>query len=371
MATDSQVSRRDFLGSALALTVGGAGPLRRTLHADAAPPPPPIPRTLREKVGQLFVISFKGLSADPSFLTFLRQNSIGGVTLFARNCGSPAQITTLTAQLQRASRFPLIVSVDQEGGDVARIRNGVHVFPSESYYGTVGSSARVRADAATTAHDLRALGITMNLAPVADILANPQSFIGSRSFGADPILAARLTGAAVQGYQQHGLAAVAKHFVGLGHTTVNSDNALPTVNRSLAQLERADFIPFRAAIAAGVSTVLVAHVVLPAIDPTLRPASLSPVVIGSLLRGRLGFKGVVMTDSLTAGALAGGHRSEAAEEAFAAGADLLLLATDHDFSYAIVENAIARIVAAIKAGRIPQSRLDASIARIAALKRRF
>jgi beta-N-acetylhexosaminidase len=363
-----RLSRRIFLRSSLAVSAAGALPGIAS-HSLAGPPPPP--RTLQEKVGQLFIVSFRGLSADPTFLAFLRQHFLGGVTLYSRNCQSPAQIRALIAQLQGASRFPLIVSIDQEGGDVIRIRNGVHTFPSEAAYGNIGSAARVQADAAVTAHDLRAIGITMNLAPVADILANSRSFLGTRSFGADPSLAARLSAAAVRGYQQHGLAAVAKHFVGLGHTSINSDSSLPMVNLNLAQFDRADFIPFRAAIKAGVSTVLVAHVVLPAIDPIRRPASQSPVAIQGVLRGRLAFNGVVMTDSLLAGAIPGGGGPEAAVRAFAAGADLLLLTIDHDFPLSVIQESIAQIVAAIKAGHIPMSRLNASIARITALKRRY
>jgi beta-N-acetylhexosaminidase len=317
------------------------------------------------------MISFGGLTAEPALLSLIEKRFLGGVILYSRNCRSASQVRSLTSQLQRASRFPMIVSIDQEGGAVIRIRNGVHTFPSEAIYGKIGSAARVYADASTTAHDLRALGLTMNVAPVVDVLSNPSSPIGNRSFGANPNLDARLIVAAIQGYQQHGLAAVAKHFVGLGHASMDSHGGLPTVGLTLAQFDRDDFIPFRAAIRAGVSALLVAHVALPDVDHVHRPASLSPVVIGSVLRGRLGFKGVVMTDSLLMGALPNGQGSEAAERAFAAGADILLLATDHNFPHGVVEDAMARVAAAVKGGRISEARLDASLVRIASLKKRF
>jgi beta-N-acetylhexosaminidase len=211
----------------------------------------------------------------------------------------------------------------------------------------------------------------MNLAPVVDVLSNPRSPIGVRSYGSDPHLVARLAAAAVQGYQDHGLAAVAKHFVGLGHASIDSHQALPVVTQSLSQLERDDLIPFRAAVAAGVSTILVAHVALPSIDPVHRPGSLSPVIIGDLVRKHLGFTGVVMTDSLAMGALPQGSTAEAAERAVAAGADILLISADHDIPAAVMEAAAVRVISAVRAGRIPEVRLKEASGRIAALKRRY
>jgi beta-N-acetylhexosaminidase len=254
---------------------------------------------------------------------------------------------------------------------VVRLRTGVDVFPSEQTYGLAGSATRVSADAASTARELHALGLTMNLAPVVDVLSNPRSPIGSRSYGSDPALAARLSAAAVRGYQQHGLAAAAKHFIGLGHTSIDSHQALPTVTSTLAQLDRIDLVPFRAAIIAGVSTILVAHVALPAIDPVHRPASLSPAVIQGLIRRRLGFQGIVMTDSLAMGALPQGSTAQAAEQALAAGADMLLIAANHDIADSVFEHAVERVIAAVRSGRVPQSRLDSAVARILALKRRY
>jgi len=229
----------------------------------------------------------------------------------------------------------------------------------------------VYADAATTARDLHALGLSVNLAPVVDVLSNSNSPIGTRSYGGNPQLDARLAVAAIGGYQQHGMAAVAKHFIGLGHTAIASHEALPTVRRTLPQLEKVDLVPFRAAISAGVAALLVAHVALPAIDPVRRPASLSPVIISGLIRQHLGYRGVVLTDSLVMGALPAGHGPEAAEQAFAAGADILLLAANYDIPTAVFEDGMDRIVAAMRAGRIPQSRLDEAVGRILALKRRY
>jgi beta-N-acetylhexosaminidase len=209
----------------------------------------------------------------------------------------------------------------------------------------------------------------MNLAPVVDVLSNPRSPIGDRSYGANPALVAKLSVAAVRGYQRHGLAATAKHFIGLGHTSTDSHQALPTVTQTLTQLERVDLVPFRSAIAAGVSALLVAHVALPAIDSMRRPASLSPVIIGGLIRKHLGFNGVVMTDSLAMGALPEGGTAAAAAQAVAAGADMLLISADHDIASGVIDDAIARVISAVRAGRVSESRLDSAVARILALKR--
>jgi beta-N-acetylhexosaminidase len=364
-----RIYRRTFLQGALAGTLTGLAYPGHALAGLASARS--APRTLQEKVGQLFVVSFAGTSPRPGFLSLLQRLHLGGVILYGRNCSSPDQIKSLLRELQGASAFPLLVCTDQEGGSVVRIRTGVDVFPSEQTYGGAGSSARVSADAATTARELRALGLTMNLAPVVDVLSNPRSPIGSRSYGSNPALVARLSAAAVRGYQQHGLAAVAKHFIGLGHASIDSHQALPTVTQTLSQLERVDLVPFRAAITAGVSTILVAHVALPVIDPVRRPASLSPVIIQGLLRRQLQFQGVVMTDSLAMGALPQGSTAEAAELALAAGADMLLISASHDIPDSVFQHAVERVVAAVRSGRVPQSRLDSAVARILALKRRF
>jgi beta-N-acetylhexosaminidase len=370
------MTRAGFLGAALA----GAGALALGPDAltaegeglSAARAVTRAPKTLQEKVEQLFVVSFAGTSAGHDILTLLGRHALGGVILYARNCLSATQTRTLLSVLQAESRYPLLVCTDQEGGNVVRIRSGAPVFPAEAVYGQIGSTHRVSHDAAATARALRALGLSMNLAPVVDVLTNPQSPIGKRSFGANPAENARLSVAAIKAYQRHGLAAAAKHFIGLGHTTIDSHHLLPTVNLSLQQLATSDLMVFKAAIAAGVSTVLVAHVALPRIDtnPT-RPASLSPVIIQGVLRQQLGFKGVIMTDSLLMGAVPNGQQADAAVRALAAGADILLFGTNQDFPAAVVEDAIARVASAVRSGLVSQSRLEEAVGRIWALKQRF
>jgi beta-N-acetylhexosaminidase len=365
MSLDTPHSRRAFLRRSF-----GIGAALAALPAVTASAQPAKRLTLEERVSQLFVVSFSGTSLQPDFASLLQRYPFGGVVLFARNCGTPQQLRPLLADLQRTARRPLLVCTDQEGGIVVRITQGAPVFPSEQWYGQLGSTDRVLKDAATTARDLRALGLTMNLAPVVDVLGNATSPIGSRSYGSDPRQVARLSAAAIRGYQQNGLASTAKHFIGLGHTSVDSHQSLPTVSLSLAQLEQADLIPFRSAISAGVSSILVAHVALPKIDPSGRPASLSPVIIQNVLRHRLGFNGVLMTDSLLMGAVSGAGKHPAVE-ALAAGADILLMGVNKDVPDAVFETAIAQVTAAIRDGHIPKSRLTTALRRINALKRRY
>jgi beta-N-acetylhexosaminidase len=351
------------------MALGQVGAMGLPLDAIAGSSRPP--QTLQEKVGQLFVVSFHGTSPGSAFLSLLQRHHLGGVILYANNYSSPRQLRTLLGSLQRASAYPLLVCTDQEGGSVVRITRGVHTFGSEAVYGRIGSTARVYADAATAAHDLHALGLSMNLTPVVDVLSNARSPIGDRSYGSNPQLDAQLSAAAIRGYQQNGLAAAAKHFIGLGHTSIDSHQALPTVTQSLAQLEKVDLVPFRAAIAAGVSTILVAHVALPAIDATCQPASLSPVIIGGLIRKYLGFRGVVMTDSLAMGGLNGISTPEAAERALAAGADIFLIASNQNIPGGVVDAAVNQVISAVRAGRIAESRLDSAVARVLALKRAY
>src|SRR5207245_29692 len=161
-----------------------------------------------------------------------------------------------------------------------------------------------------------------------------------------------LSVAAIQGYQQHELAATAKHFIGLGHTSIDSHAALPTVNATWQQLQADDLVPFQAAIGAGVSAILVAHVVLPRIDSVHRPASLSPVIINGAIPGKLGFKGVVMTDSLAMGAIPATDVTDAPRRALLAGADILLIAADRNIPAAVFTDAVDRIVRAVKKGQI-------------------
>ena len=276
--------------------------------------------TLEQQVGQLVVMSFRGTKAPAYVLGALRAKRSAGVILFGANVVSPDQVRALTLSLRRAGGRPL-VAVDQEGG---RVRRVPWVGPVLAEPQQVASST-VRSGAAAAARELRALGITVNLAPVADVPSVRSAAIATRAFSHDPAVASASVRAAVRGWRAGGVAATAKHFPGIGAAVENTDDAVVRILRSRVELERVDLAPFRAAVTAGVPLVMVGHARYPALD-RFRIASQSEPIIEGLLRGELGFDGVVVTDSLEARAsLSTGSVAQVAERSVRAGADLLLL----------------------------------------------
>ena len=276
--------------------------------------------TLEQQVGQLVVMSFRGTKAPAYVLDALRAKRSAGVILFGANVVSPDQVRALTLSLRRAGGRPL-VAVDQEGG---RVRRVAWVGPVLAEPQQVASST-VRSGAAAAARELRALGITVNLAPVADVPSVRSAAIATRAFSHDPAVASASVRAAVRGWRAGGVAATAKHFPGIGAAVENTDDAVVRILRSRVELERVDLAPFRAAVTAGVPLVMVGHARYPALD-RFRIASQSEPIIEGLLRGELGFDGVVVTDSLEARAsLSTGSLAQVAERSVRAGADLLLL----------------------------------------------
>jgi beta-N-acetylhexosaminidase len=345
----------------------------------------------RDKVGQLFMTYLFGASAtdrspgmveanrraygvdDPA--GFVARYRPGGVIYFpwAGNLHQPAQIARLSAGLQRAAlrqpaRVPLLIATDQEQGLVSRIGPPATQFPGAMALGATGSQELARAAAGAAGAELRAMGIVQDLAPVADVNLNPRNpVIGVRSFGADPALVARLTAAQVAGYQAAGVAATAKHFPGHGDTTVDSHAGLPVIGHSRAQWRRADLPPFQAAIDGGVGAIMSAHIVVPALDPSRRPATLSRPILQGLLRHRLGYDGVVITDALEmAGVRQRFGDRRVPVEAVLAGADMLLMPPRGAFS-----QEFDAVLAAVRSGRISQARLDQSVRRILRLKARL
>jgi beta-N-acetylhexosaminidase len=243
------------------------------------------------------------------------------VILFASNVASLAALRRLTGELQAATPGGALVATDQEGG---ALRSVGFVGPAAAQPEQAGSG-RIEALAGRTARGLRAAGVNVNLAPVADVPDGPASAMSSRSYRGSPAEVARSVGAAVRGHRLGGVGATAKHFPGLGAARASTDQAAVTIRRARPALERRDLVPFRAAIARRVPLVMVSHALYPALDAR-RVASQSPTIMERLLRGRLRFRGVVMTDSIEAEAVL--RRSSvavAAERSIAAGADLILM----------------------------------------------
>jgi beta-N-acetylhexosaminidase len=331
---------------------------------------------LEELVGQLVVPYVNGSTADEtdeenrrrfgvaSPAEAVRELHLGGVIYFAwsRNTRSPAQIAELSLGLQSAGGGSLMIGIDQEIGGVDRIGPALTPLPSQWALGGSGDPALTAEAYLITARELRALGITTDYAPVADVNVNPDNpVIGVRSFGADPAIVAEHTAVAVRVLQYGGISAVAKHFPGHGDTSVDSHLSLPVIAHSPAQWEHLDAPPFRAAIAAGVDGVMTGHLAFPELDPTGAPATLSAPLI-ALLRD-LGFEGVILSDSLRMEGVRVTDDSEVAIRTLEAGADVIL---DPPWP----ARAIAAVVEAVRSGRLSQERIEASVRRVQAMNAR-
>jgi beta-N-acetylhexosaminidase len=346
--------------------------------------------TLQEKVGQLFVVEVYGQDANTVSPAVAARNQAlygvdtpaqvidkykpGGIIYFdARrgpdNVQNPRQIATLSNGLQAAAvsqrqPIPLLISTDQEGGSVVfRLVAPATAMPGNMALGAGRSTADAHRSAEVIGTELAAVGINQNYAPVADVNVNPANpVIGVRSVGEDPALVSEMVAAQVDGYHTGGVATVAKHFPGHGDTAVDSHFGLPEVTHTREQLEAIDLPPFRAAIAEGVDTIMTAHVVLRSIDPSGAPATMSESILTGLLRGELGYDGLIVTDALDMGGATGTYPPNVAPvEAFRAGADQLVLAPQMDVAYAAVLDAI-------RTGQISERRLDESVYRILRMK---
>lgn len=348
-------------------------------------PPSPVSRvadlltrmTLEQKVGQLMVIGFDGTTLTPELRDMLERYHVGGVILYDRNIESPQQLAQLNNAAQQAAQqsghVGLFVSIDQEGGIVTRLKTdkGFTEFPGAMALAATGDAANVRRVAQTMALEMRAVGINADFAPDLDVNNNPANpVIGSRSFGSDPQRVAQFGVAFVAGLQSAGVLAFGKHFPGHGDTSVDSHVALPSVPHERARLDAVEFVPFRAAMQAGVAGIMSAHLTFPAIDPTpALAATLSPKVLTDLLRGELQYDGLLVTDSLMMGALAqsGYPPPQAAATSLKAGADILLF----NSGYELHRQAHRLMVDWVQRGVIPQARLDEAVRRVLLAKARY
>lgn len=306
-------------------------------------------------------------TTPPDWVRHRLADGLGSVILFARNIVEPGQVAALTAAL-RAESPDVIITIDEEAGDVTRIEAHTGSSrPGNLALGSADDEALTAAVARHLGHDLRALGITLDYAPAADINSNPDNpVIGVRAFGADPDLVARHTAAWITGLQSAGVAACAKHFPGHGDTAVDSHHDVPVIVSDRATLEAIELRPFRAAIAAGVRAIMTGHLVVPAIDPD-RPATLSHAVLTGLLREELGYEGLIVTDAIEMHAVARRYGlAGAAVAALTAGADAVCVGGEHADEAVAVELRDA-IVAAVEDGTLPEERLEAAATRVAAL----
>jgi len=324
------------------------------------------PSTLETRVGQMLFAGFEGLEPPDYILDWLRAGRIGGIILFARNVAHPAQLAALTNLLQAAAPYGVIISIDQEGGTVARLRQGFTESPGAMALASArDDESLVERVSHMLATELRALGIHWNYAPVVDIsyyADNPS--MGTRTFGNDAAKVSRLAVAAVRGFQSGGVAASPKHFPAAGHTAVDTHIALPALDTPLDHLLHIDLIPYRAVIAAGAASIMVTHVLYRALDAEY-PSTLSPIVVHRLLRGELGYDGLVTTDCLEMQAITQHYgAAESAVLAALAGIDAILFSHTRSRQ----EAAFEALLNAAHSGRLPLRMLDNSNRRLAAFK---
>lgn len=323
-------------------------------------------------LGQLFVIGFAGHSVPDEARRLLTEHKAGGAILFSRNIESLEQVVALNAELTGLGtpEHPVLISVDQEGGRVARLSGICTDVPPMRNVGeaSVDDPDLPYRIGAMMARELSALGFHLDYAPVLDVDTNPDNpVIGERSFDRDPQRVAQAGAQLIRGLQQAGVAASGKHFPGHGDTDTDSHLALPRVPHGVERLERVELLPFRAAIDVGVATIMTAHVLLPALDAEL-PATLSRPILTGLLRERLGYDGVIVSDDLEMAAV-GAHWpvEELVELGLNAGVDLFLICHDADKQARAIE-AAHRLV---ESGRVPKERVLSALARVQRLKERF
>ncbi|MCC7209779.1 MAG: glycoside hydrolase family 3 protein [Anaerolineae bacterium] len=354
-------------------------PIRAQDHGD---PGPLVERllaamTLEERVGQMFMVSITGEGLTETGAAFLREMTPGAVAMFASNGVTPGPVVrTINAWQRVASQsgadVPLIIAIDHEGGPVTRLADGFTALPWGPALGAMPTE-RAKQVGEMAATELKAVGIRMNLAPVADVRTpgpnGGPSFMERRAFGPDPARVAGAVAAYVQGLQGAGVIAALKHFPGHG-SAGDSHRFLPTVESDRETLDAVDLAPFKAGIEAGADVVMVAHLIVPALDPSETPASLSAPIIQDVLRGELGFEGVVMTDAMDMAALTGFAAPErAAVLAVQAGIDLL--ATGPHFALSTQLAMRNAVLEAVAAGQIDEARIDDSARRILTLKARY
>ena len=314
--------------------------------------------------------SLPGFSLTPEFRSLAREFQVGGVILFKRNVEAPEQVAELAQDVQQVAReVPLWVSVDQEGGRVARLKSPFTEWPPMAVLGRSGDERLAARIAKALAVELRAVGVTLDYAPVLDIHTNPKNpVIGDRALAEDAEMVARLGAAIIRGLQENGVAACGKHFPGHGDTSVDSHLDLPLVEHPPDRIRRVELVPFRAAIAAGVAFMMTAHVLVPSLDEE-KPATLSRRIVHDMLREALGFSGVIFGDDLEMKAIAKHYTvAESAVQAIAAGCDGLLICSGTAEPHV---DALEALVHAVEDGRLPVKRVEDALARQRRAKERF
>ena len=331
-----------------------------------------MPLATRRDIGQFLIGSMPGTTIPPELRSLAKEFDLGGVILFGRNIESPEQVAELSAECEALGRtMPAWVSVDQEGGRVARIKEPFTKWPPMATLGRAGEEADALAErfARALAEELLAVGITLDYAPVLDIHTNPKNpVIGDRALAERAEDVARLGRVIIRSMQGAGLAACGKHFPGHGDTSTDSHFELPLVEHLPDRLRAIEFEPFRAAIAEQVAFIMTAHVLVPSLDEH-KPATLSPRVVQKMLREELKFDGVILSDDLEMKAVSAQYAvPEAAVDAVAAGCDAVLVCQGN---VDLQARTLEALVKAVESGTIPPKRHDDAAMRLKRTKQRF
>ncbi len=351
-----------------------------TVTITATPTQNPLNKTLNqmtveEKVAQLFIIFPEALiqetrvvtQVDQEMRNFLKEYPVGGIILFLANVDTPSQLTAFTHDLQAASKYPLLIAMDEEGGRVAKIANNpnftVPKYPTILEIGQRNNPALAKELGYNIGKYLKTYGVNYNLAPVADVLTNPENtVVGDRSFGSDPHMVAQMVTQTIAGLQEQGVGTCAKHFPGHGDTVQDTHKEGVIAPKTWAEMLACELIPFQAAMGQGVHSIMVGHTTTPNVTSDGLPNSLSYEMVTERLRKELGYIGLIITDALNMGAITNYYTSgDAAVKAFLAGCDILLMPKNFQEAYQGILNAV-------RDGRISEARLNESVLRILALK---
>ncbi|MCB0307893.1 MAG: beta-N-acetylhexosaminidase [Bdellovibrionales bacterium] len=326
---------------------------------------------IEKAIGQFIMIGLEGTRLSNIERKFLKEIKPSGVVYFKRNIESPNQVAHLSQDLFSILKNPLI-GIDQEGGRVARLTYPFTEFSANAHLGNYYNKTRkldlIHKKAKAMASELKAVGVNLNFTPVVDVHSNPKNpIIGDRAFGVSPSLVGKLAQETIKIYRRERVVSCAKHFPGHGNTTSDSHKVLPTVKASKALLMRREVVPFKFAISAGVPMIMTAHVIYPSLDPK-NPATMSKCILGELLRQKLKYKGVIVSDDLEMNAIAKHQAlSDAAVQSMAAGVDLLLVCKSLDEAMNIYD-ALSR---ASRKGILSTKNLETSLSRIIKLKNRY
>ncbi len=327
-------------------------------------------RDFRRQAGQLAIAGFAGHTIPADLKALAREFDLGGIILFARNVAEPEQVADLAREAKELTReLPLWVSIDQEGGRVARLKRPFTEWPPMITLGRSDDEGLARRFATALAGELRAVGITLDYTPVLDVHTNPRNpVIGDRALAERAEEVARFGRIIIRTLQDAGIAACGKHFPGHGDTSTDSHHELPIIEHPPDRLEAVELVPFRAAIEERVAAIMTAHILIPTIDEE-RPATLSPAIVGGMLRERLGYDGLILSDDLEMQAIAGRFGiADATVAAIGAGCDAVLMCGSGQDQQA---TALEAIIKAVEQGELPHKRVDDALATHRRVKERF